>query len=79
MALLSTKNSVSVIERKSSSTLDVFNKTLNELNSLNTQIDSETEAKLAEVERLTAEANYLKGLKDKHNKVINKINKIFED
>ena len=79
MALIPNRNNLSYIQKKSETTLDIFNKTMNELTDLNTKIDSEKEQKQAEIDKLVAETEQLSSMKDKHNKVISKIAKIFED
>lgn len=79
MALIPYRNNVSLIQKKSDSTLDIFNKTMSELKDLNEKIDSEKLQKQAEIDKLIAENEQLSSMKDKHNKVISKIAKIFED
>lgn len=79
MKLVIGGTSVSSISNKSSGILDVFNKTIVDLSAVNDIIDKETSAKELEIEKLQAEAKHLQSLKDKHNKVINKINSLFEE
>jgi septal ring factor EnvC (AmiA/AmiB activator) len=72
------KNVIGKLAQKSQKTLDIFNKTITELTSQNQEIDEEIVARKTEVERLHNEAVTLDSLKTNNQKVIEKINKIFE-
>jgi hypothetical protein len=71
-------NKTKAIQTKSKSVLDIFTKTVNDLEVLNNFIDFEAVAKQEEIDRLTSEMNMLNDLKEQHTKVISKINNLFE-
>ncbi len=78
-------NKTKTIQTKSKSVLDIFIKTKEDLLSLNDNIDTEAILKQEEIDKLSSELIKLSSelimlndLKDQHNKVINKINRIFE-
>jgi hypothetical protein len=71
-------NKTKAIQTKSKSVLDIFTKTVENLSILNDTIDTEATLKQEEIDKLSSELIMLNDLKDQHNKVINKINRIFE-
>lgn len=71
-------NLVARITSKSADIIDVFTKTVNDLTALNNQIDIERDNKLAERAKIEADLTTLAEHREKHDKVISKINKIFE-
>lgn len=73
MAILSSKTTVSTIEKRSNNILGIFQKTILDLSEINAQINEQTELKKQEIEKLTAETEYLSKIMDKHEKVITKI------
>lgn len=66
------------LEQRSLEAIDVFTKTANDLESINTEIDAEVNAKNNEIIRLTAEADQLKNRAGQNNKIITNIKKILE-
>ena len=79
------KNYVKSVSKKSNKVLDVFTKTVSELEKINTEIEKAQEFKskqkqmlLNQIENINIDHAELENHKVKHNVVINKINKIFE-
>lgn len=71
-------NSVEALKRKSASIVDVFTRTVEDLNEVNQEIQKTAEEKAAEKARLEADLAILNLQKDENTRVINKIQKIFE-
>lgn len=72
------KNQVANLQKKSSQILDVFTKTVSDLTKVNAEIQAVSDQKTLEKEQLEKELSELSNQKDSNNKIVDKINKIFE-
>lgn len=70
--------SVDALKKKSNAILDVFTKTIDELNSVNQEINASVEEKAAEKARLEADMAILSLQASENQRVINKIGQIFK-
>lgn len=66
------------LHKESGNVLDIFTETTNKLKDLNVQIAKHTAQREEEQKRIVDELSRLASLRDNHDKVINKIAKIFE-
>ena len=71
-------NKVTNLQKASSDTIDVFTSTVNKLTALNEEAEEHAKQRLIELQTIQAELSAMEALKLKHNKVIEKINKILE-
>lgn len=73
-----TVDPVKKVTKKSAKIVDVFTKTVTNLNKANAEIDNHIESHTAEKQRIEDNLTTLNAVKESNNKVINKVNKIFE-
>lgn len=78
MSVFKKPATVEYLKKKSNSILDVFTKTVSELTSVNEEITSVSEEKATEKARLEADLAILSLQKDENNRVIKKIEQIFQ-
>lgn len=78
MAPFLKSNSVEALKRKSASIVDVFTRTVEDLNDVNQEIQKVAEDKAAEKARLEADLAILNLQKDENSRVIRKIEQIFK-
>ncbi len=67
------KKSVTDLQKASSDAIGVFSKTINELNEIDTQINTQKQEKLSEIEALQKECDVLKTQETFNSNIINKI------
>jgi hypothetical protein len=67
------KKSVTDLQKASSDAIGVFSKTINELNEINTQINTQKQEKVSEMEMLQKECNALETQEKFNSNIINKI------
>lgn len=72
-------NSAAKIQEQSNSVLDVFTKTIKDLETLNTTADAELVKREEIIKKAQQEQTILNATKTKNLTVISKINKIFEE
>lgn len=72
-------NSAAKIQEQSNSVLDVFTKTIKDLETLNTTADAELVKREEIIKKAQDEQTILNATKTKNLTVISKINKIFEE
>lgn len=77
--MFSVKNKVEQLEAKSASILDIFTKTVNDLNKVNDEASREASNRKAEAAQLLSEAESLETVVANNSKVIGKINSILKD
>lgn len=77
--MFSVKNKVEQLEAKSASILDIFTKTVNDLNKVNEEASKEASNRKAEAAQLLSEAESLETVVANNSKVIGKINSILND
>lgn len=66
------------LQNQSSKILDVFNKTISDLEKINKEASETSLAKVDEATALLAEAKELEAIAERNTKVMNNIKKIFE-
>lgn len=66
------------LQKNSDKILSVFTKTITDLTTVNQEVDSHIEFRESEIKRINAETENLNNIKVNNQKVIDKINKIFE-
>jgi uncharacterized small protein (DUF1192 family) len=66
------------LQKNSSKILSVFTKTITDLTKVNSEVDEHIAFRQAEIQRIEAENATLGNIKAENEKVISKINKIFE-
>lgn len=71
-------NGIEAISSKSENILDVFTKTVEDLNDLNVKIDKQAAKKEEERLKITSQLDLLSKMKAQHGKVIQNIKKILE-
>lgn len=72
-------NPVTKLQEQSKTILDVFTKTVNDLEGVNADADKEITERNDIIKKATEKNAVLTAVKAKNNAVISKINKIFED
>lgn len=73
----STTVAIEKLQKNSDKIVNVFTKTINDLTTVNQEVDTHIESRNAEIERINAENAKLVSIKDANQKVIDKISKIF--
>lgn len=72
-------NPVTKLQETSTTILDVFTKTVNDLEKVNKNADTEISARQEAIKKAQSETEILNAVKTKNEKVIAKIARIFED
>lgn len=73
-----TNASAKKLIKRSKKALDIFQKTIDQLTKHNADVDAHIEAREVKISKIQLQTSDLKAIKDSNQKVINKINKIFE-
>lgn len=77
-SLLGIGHPISNLTKKSLKSVNIFNKTINDLTKVNAKVEEHVTKRQTKVEQLQNEQSYLNKIKDDNQKVIGKISKIFE-
>lgn len=75
---LTMKDPVQKLQNRSNDVLSVFTKTVNDLKSINTEVDKEVATREEEKARIEEELSALNRTKASNELVVSKINKFFE-
>ena len=78
MSFLKSYNAVDALKKKSAGIVDIFTRTVQQLAAVNEEINAVAEQKTEEKARLEMEVTQLLSQKQDNDRVIEKINKIFE-
>ncbi len=72
------KDPIKKVQDKSKSIVSVFTKTITDLSSVNTEINSHVEERQTKIKNLASEVDLLATQKTENEKLIAKLNKLFE-